>query len=239
MLGTKQWLSRLVRLKRRAGQETPKAWVSQFVFLGKVCESFGKQPGKAYCGFHLFYWYSYWYQSLLGQTTVVHRIRWCMRKLEWLQCEWRRLSSSPPPSPKQQEVPCNPRCLQLWPHCCRMSQDVENRSTQSDFGTLKLRPVLTGLLSNGKLGRKLLRTLGTCFESCEACAKLPNSCSYSTCSTSASRRKHTCCAVRCRKGRCDFLHWDIQARKTGKDGRMNCNNDQERTCSQSRLMTGT
>ena len=32
---------------------------------------------------------------------------------------------------------------------------------RSDFGTLKLRPVLTGLLSNGKLGRKLLRTLET------------------------------------------------------------------------------
>ena len=86
--------------------------------------------------------------------------------------EWRQLSSSPPPSQKQQEVPCNPRCLQLWPHCCKRetyrrdpkavrSQDVENHLIQSDFGTLKLRPVLTGLLSNGKLGRKLLRTLET------------------------------------------------------------------------------
>lgn len=58
MLGTKLWLSRHMRLKRRARQETPKAWVLQFVFLGKVCESFGKQPGKAYCGFHLFSWYN-------------------------------------------------------------------------------------------------------------------------------------------------------------------------------------
>ena len=102
-------------------------------------------------------------QSLLGQATVV---------APNALVEWRQLSSSPPPSQKQQEVPCNPRCLQLWPHCCKRetyrrdpkavrSQDVENHLIQSDFGTLKLRPVLTGLLSNGKLGRKLLRTLET------------------------------------------------------------------------------
>lgn len=106
------------------------------------------------------------YQSLLGQATVVHRTgRWSEGS-----CPHHLLQARSSRKSRATHGVCSCGLIVVkgnyTDEILRLSrtvpsQDVENRLIQSDFGTLKLRPVLTGLLSNGKLGRKLLRTLGT------------------------------------------------------------------------------